>query len=158
MKPIIIWKPVNTKKLWMHFSKPLKSLAKMDLSPRLYIVHVVQSILLKKDYQKAIESYEKAFQLSDSLSSAQEDISVGEFATILGMEHLNLENKELIQKSQEIQLEKRRYLIILLCIIVVIVGVMFFRETRLNKVLRRAKDAEQSASRMKTGIHTEYEP
>ena len=27
---------------------------------------------------------------------------------------------------------------------------MFFRETRLNKVLRRAKDAEQSASRMKT--------
>ncbi|WP_455610826.1 tetratricopeptide repeat-containing sensor histidine kinase [Bacteroides sp.] len=104
----------------------------------------------KKDYQKAIESYEKAFQLSDSLSSAQEDISVGEFATILGMEHLNLENKELIQKNQEIQLEKRRYLIILLCIIVVIVGVMFFRETRLNKVLRRAKDAEQSASRMKT--------
>lgn len=104
----------------------------------------------KKDYQKAIESYEKAFELSDSLNSAQEDIAVGEFATILGMEHLNLENKELIQKNQEIQLEKRRYLIILLCIIVVIVGVMFFRETQLNKVLRRAKDAEQSASRMKT--------
>ena len=104
----------------------------------------------KKDYQKAIESYEKAFELSDSLNSAQEDIAVGEFATILGMEHLNLENKELIQKNQEIQLETRRYIIILLCIIVVIVGIMFFRETRLNKVLRRAKDAEQSASRMKT--------
>ena len=104
----------------------------------------------KKDYQKAIESYEKAFALSDSLNSAQEDIAVGEFATILGMEHLNLENKELIQKNQEIQLETRRYIIILLCIIVVIVGIMFFRETRLNKVLRRAKDAEQSASRMKT--------
>lgn len=104
----------------------------------------------KKDYQKAIESYEKAFELSDSLSSAQEDISVGEFATILGMEHLNLENKELIQKNQEIQLETRRHIIILLCIIVVIVGIMFFRETQLNKVLRRAKDAEQSASRMKT--------
>ena len=100
----------------------------------------------KKDYQKAIESYEKAFALSDSLNSAQEDIAVGEFATILGMEHLNLENKELIQKNQE----TRRYIIILLCIIVVIVGIMFFRETRLNKVLRRAKDAEQSASRMKT--------
>lgn len=56
----------------------------------------------KKDYQKAIESYEKAFALSDSLNSAQEDIAVGEFATILGMEHLNLENKELIQKNQEI--------------------------------------------------------
>ena len=66
------------------------------------------------------------------------------------MEHLNLENKELIQKNQEVQLETRRYIIILLCIIVVIVGIMFFRETRLNKVLRRAKDAEQSASRMKT--------
>ena len=104
----------------------------------------------KKDYQKAIESYEKAFELSDSLNSAQEDIAVGEFATILGMEHLNLENKELIQKNQEIQLETRRHIIILLCIIVVIVGIMFFRETRLNKVLRRAKDAEQSASRMKT--------
>ena len=104
----------------------------------------------KKDYQKAIESYEKAFELNDSLNSAQEDIAVGEFATILGMEHLNLENKELIQKNQEIQLETRRYIIILLCIIVVIVGIMFFRETRLNKVLRRAKDAEQSASRMKT--------
>ena len=63
------------------------------------------------------------------------------------MEHLNLENKELIQKNQEIQLETRRYIIILLCIIVVIVGIMFFRETRLNKVLRRAKDAAQSASR-----------
>lgn len=84
------------------------------------------------------------------MNSAQEDISVGEFATILGIEHLNLENKELIQKNQEIQLEKRRYLIILLFIIVVIVGIMFFREARLNKVLRRAKDAEQSASRMKT--------
>ncbi|RHL12771.1 MULTISPECIES: HAMP domain-containing sensor histidine kinase [Bacteroides] len=104
----------------------------------------------KKDYQKAIESYEKAFELSDSLNSAQEDIAVGEFATILGMEHLNLENKELIQKNQEIQLETRWRIIILLCIIVVIVGIMFFRETRLNKVLRRAKDAEQSASRMKT--------
>lgn len=55
----------------------------------------------KKDYQKAIESYEKAFELSDSLNSAQEDIAVGEFATILGMEHLNLENKELIQKIRK---------------------------------------------------------
>lgn len=61
------------------------------------------------------------------------------------MEHLNLENKELIQKNQEIQLETRWRIIILLCIIVVIVGIMFFRETRLNKVLRRTKDAEQSA-------------
>ena len=104
----------------------------------------------KEEYQKAVENYEYAFELNDSLSSVHEDITLGEFATILDMEHLNLENKELIQKNQEIQLEKRRYLIILLCIIVVIVGIMFFREIRLNKVLRRAKDAEQSASRMKT--------
>lgn len=104
----------------------------------------------KKDYQKATEYYEKAFALHDSLSSAQEDIAVGEFATILGMEHLNLENKELIQKNQEIQLENRQRLIILLCIVAAVIGFMFFRELRINKILRRAKDAEQSASRMKT--------
>lgn len=104
----------------------------------------------QKEYQKAIDNYKHAFQLSDSLSSATEDISVGEFATILDMEHLNLENKELIQKNQEIQLENRQRLIILLCVIVASIAFMFFREVRLNKVLRRAKDAEQSASRMKT--------
>ena len=115
--------------------------------------NVVASCNLAYFYEYGIDvdqDYEKAFELSDSLNSAQEDIAVGEFATILGMEHLNLENKELIQKNQEIQLETRWRIIILLCIIVVIVGIMFFRETRLNKVLRRAKDAEQSASRMKT--------
>lgn len=104
----------------------------------------------KKEYPKAIENLEYAFTLNDSLSSAQEDISVGEFATILGMEHLNQENKELIQKNQEIQLENRQRLIIFLCIIVASFAFMFFREVRLNRVLRRAKDAEQSASRMKT--------
>lgn len=104
----------------------------------------------KKDYTKAIENLEYAFALNDSLSSVQEDISVGEFATILGMEHLNQENKELIQKNQEILLENRQRLIILLCIIVACFAFMFFREVRLNKILRRAKDAEQSASRMKT--------
>lgn len=104
----------------------------------------------KKEYQKAIENYQHAFLLSDSLSSAHENISVGEFATILGMEHLNLENKELIQKNQEIQLENRQRLIILLCIIAAGIAFMFFRELRLNKILRRAKEAEESASRMKT--------
>ena len=43
----------------MHFSKPLKSLAKMDLSPRLYIVHVVQSILLKKTTRKQLKVMKK---------------------------------------------------------------------------------------------------
>lgn len=104
----------------------------------------------QKDYRKATQDYEYAFELNDSLNSIHEDISIGEFATILGMEHLNLENKELIQKNQEIQLENRRRLIILLCIIIASFAFMFFREVRLNKTLRRAKDAEQSASRMKT--------
>ena len=104
----------------------------------------------KKEYQKAIDNYEHAFLLSDSLGSIQEDRSAGEFATILGMEQLNQENKELIRKNQEIQLENRRRLIILLCIIVASFAFMFFREVRLNKILRRAKDVEQSASRMKT--------
>lgn len=104
----------------------------------------------KKDYKRALENYEKAFALNDSLSTAQEDIAVGEFAAILGMEHLNIENKELIQRNQEIQLENRHRLILLLGIIAVGIGFMFFRELRINKLLRRAKDAEQSASRMKT--------
>jgi len=104
----------------------------------------------KNEYKKATDYYEHAFQLTDSLNSVNEDISVGEFATILGMEHLNLENKELIQRNQEIQLENRRRLIILLCIIVACFAFMFVREVRLNKILRRAKDAEESASRMKT--------
>lgn len=103
-----------------------------------------------KDYQKAIENYEYAFALNDSINSTQEDISVGEFATILGMEYLNLENKELIQKNQEIQIENRQRLIIFLCIIMTGIAFMFFRETRLNKILRRAKETEESASRMKT--------
>lgn len=103
-----------------------------------------------KDYQKAIENYEYAFALNDSINSTQEDISVGEFATILGMEHLNLENKELIQKNQEIQIENRQRLIIFLCIIMTGIAFMFFRETRLNRILRRAKETEESASRMKT--------
>lgn len=104
----------------------------------------------KKEYQKAIESYQRAFELNDSLSIVHEDIAVGEFATILGMEHLNLENKELIQKNQEIMLQNRQRLIILLGIIATGIAFMFFREVRLNKVLRRAKAAEENASRMKT--------
>lgn len=104
----------------------------------------------KRDYPKAIKNYQRAFELSDSLNSAHEGVSVGEFATILGMEHLNLENKELIQKNQEIQLENRQRLIILLCVIAAGIAFMFFRELRLNKILRRAKEAEESASRMKT--------
>ena len=58
--------------------------------------NVVASCNLAYFYEYGIDvdqDYEKAFELSDSLNSAQEDIAVGEFATILGMEHLNLENK-----------------------------------------------------------------
>ena len=123
----------------------INDFATPPLYRRLGLIYAAQ-----KEYSKAIDNLEHAFALNDSLSSAQEDISVGEFATILGMEHLNQENKELIQKNQEILLENRRRLIILLCIIVASFAFMFFREVRLNKILRRAKDAEQSASRMKT--------
>lgn len=111
--------------------------------------------------------------LSDSANNVNEQSAVTEFSTILNLEKLKTEKKELELKSKEEQLKYNRNFIILLAIILFIVVVLFYREYHLNKRLkiserqlvlknkklteseenlRKARDKAEKASEMKTSF------
>jgi len=73
------------------------------------------------------------------------------------MERLNAEKKELVLQAQKKELHNKQLLIISLVTLLVFVFIFLYRENRLNKrllhseeELRKAKNAAETASQMKT--------
>ena len=107
----------------------------------------------------------------DSLKIENEQRASSEFATLLNVERLNAEKKELVLQSQEKELRNKTTLIISLIVLLGIVFIFLYRESRLNhklkisegelrvkndeliesrEELRKAKDRAEDNSQMKT--------
>ena len=143
-----------------------------------------ESILSSSHYRTQGEIYQKMGNMNlavkylqmyintdDSLKIANEHVSSSEFATLLNVEKLNAEKKELMLQAQEKELHNKTTLIISLIILLGILFIFLYRENFLKRKLkvseaelktkneeltvsreelRKAKDIAEASSRMKT--------
>lgn len=111
--------------------------------------------------------------LADSVNNINEQTGITEFSALLNLEKVKTEKKELELKAKEAQLSHNRSFILLLAITLLIVFILFYRESYLNKQLkvsknrltqknqelteseenlRKARDRAEKASNMKTSF------
>ena len=143
-----------------------------------------ESILSSSHYRTQGEIYQKMGNMNlavkylqmyintdDSLKIANEQVSSSEFATLLNVEKLNAEKKELMLQAQQKELHNKTTLIISLIILLGILFIFLYRENFLKRKLkvseaelktrneelmvsreelRKAKDIAEASSRMKT--------
>ena len=143
-----------------------------------------ESILSSSHYRTQGEIYQKMGNMNmavkylqmyintdDSLKIANEQVASSEFATLLNVEKLNAEKKELMLQAQEKELHNKTTLIISLIILLGILFLFLYRENFLKRKLkvseaelktkneeltvsreelRKAKDIAEASSRMKT--------
>lgn len=128
---------------------------------------------LMGNYKAAMSHMQEYITIQDSLKIKNEQRSTGEFATLLNMEKLNSEKKELILQSQKKEIRSKTTLIISLIVLLVILFIFLYRENLLNRKLRisesklkdkneeltisreelkYAKEKAETASQMKTNF------
>lgn len=125
------------------------------------------------NYKLAMSYMKEYIAMQDSLKIKNEQRSTSEFATLLDMEKLNSEKKELILQSQKKEIRSKTTLIISLIVLLMILFVFLYRENLLNRKLRLsesklkdkneeltisreelkyAKEKAETASQMKTNF------
>lgn len=99
----------------------------------------------------------KYILLEDSIRQKNEEQSISGFATLVNMERLNSEKKELLLQAQRRELHNKQLLIFSLITLLFFVFIFLYRENRLNKrllhseeELRKARNVAEAASQMKT--------
>ena len=140
-----------------------------SIKKRLYNIEYVY-YLQSKQYPKALEAAKKQ-EAEDSLKIANEQMASSEFATLLEVEKLNAEKKELMLQAQEKEIRNKTTLIISLIVLLGILFMFLYRENFLKRKLKvseselkirneeltisreelhKAKDIAEASSRMKT--------
>lgn len=120
---------------------------------------------------QAVKYLQKYIESDDSLKIANEQMASSEFATLLNVEKLNSEKKELMLQAQEKEIRNKTTLIFSLIILLGILFFFLYRESHLNRKLkvsegelkirngeltasreelRKAKDRAEANSQMKT--------
>ena len=120
---------------------------------------------------EAVKFLKKYIEADDSLKIANEQLASSEFATLLNVEKLNAEKKELMLRTKEKELSNKTTLIFSLIILLAILFLFLYRESRLNRKLkaseselrnkneeltysreelRKARDQAEATSQMKT--------
>lgn len=121
----------------------------------------------------ATDYYIKHIKIEDSLKIANEELASSEFATLLNVELLNAEKKELQLQAQKKEIRTKTGIVISLTVLLGIVFFFLYRENRLNRKLkasekelkekneeliisreevRKARDRAEAESRMKTSF------
>lgn len=93
------------------------------------------------DSKRAAQYLMEYVQVQDSINSINELNSASEFATLLGVEKLNADNKGLQVKVQEEQLQYARNITFLLGAGLLIGIIFLLRERRLNKRLKNSENS-----------------
>ena len=154
--------------------------AKMQEEERRLSESILSSIHYRTQgeiYQKmgnmnlAVKYLQMYINTDDSLKIANEQVASSEFATLLNVEKLNAEKKELMLQAQQKELHNKTTLIISLIILLGILFIFLYRENFLKRKLkvseaelkirneelmvsreelRKAKDIAEASSRMKT--------
>ena len=120
---------------------------------------------------EAVKFLKKYIEVDDSLKIANEQLASSEYATLLNVEKLNAEKKELMLRTKEKELSNKTTLIFSLIILLAILFLFLYRESRLNRKLkaseselrnkneeltysreelRKARDQAEATSQMKT--------
>ena len=120
---------------------------------------------------EAVKFLKKYIEVDDSLKIANEQLASSEYATLLNVEKLNAEKKELMLRTKEKELSNKTTLIFSLIILLTILFLFLYRESRLNRrlkaseselrnkneeltysreELRKARDQAEATSQMKT--------
>ena len=89
--------------------------------------------------EEAIKFLQKYIRVDDSLKIANERLASSEFATLLNVEKLNAEKKELMLQAKEKELSNKTTLIISLIILLGILFLFLYREGRLNRKLKTSE-------------------
>lgn len=126
---------------------------------------------------EAVKFLKKYIEVDDSLKIANEQLASSEYATLLNVEKLNAEKKELMLRTKEKELSNKTTLIFSLIILLAILFLFLYRESRLNRrlkaseselrnkneeltysreELRKARDQAEATSQMKTTFYSEY--
>ncbi len=84
----------------------------------------------------AVKYLQMYINADDSLKIANEQVSSSEFATLLNVEKLNAEKKELMLQAQEKELHNKTTLIISLIILLGILFIFLYRENFLKRKLK----------------------
>lgn len=121
----------------------------------------------------AADCFKEYIEIEKQLSVENEEITTGEFSTLLNVQQLNAEKNEMTQQAQQKQLHNTQIIIILLVVLLTVALAFFYRENLLNKrlseskeklirknqtlqqsqeELSRAKELAEQASRMKTAF------
>lgn len=106
----------------------------------------------------AIEYLQKSIAAEDTLKMANEQIASSEFATLLDVERLNADKKELILQAQKKELHNLTTLIISLIVLLSILFLFLYRESRLNRKLKisegelKSRNEELTLSREELSI------
>ena len=119
----------------------------------------------------AVKYLQMYINADDSLKIANEQLASSEYATLLNVEKLNAEKKELMLRTKEKELSNKTTLIFSLIILLAILFLFLYRESRLNRrlkaseselrnkneeltysreELRKARDQAEATSQMKT--------
>lgn len=144
------------------YQKALEATNKQELEQQRLNEHAMNSKQLRikgEIYNKMGNSNEAVkylllyIQAEDSSKIENEQRATSEFATLLNVEKLNAEKKELTLQAKEKELRNKTTLIISLIVVLGIVFVFLYRESRLNRKLRisegelRVKNEELVKSR-----------
>lgn len=81
----------------------------------------------------------KYIEVDDSLKIANEQLASSEYATLLNVEKLNAEKKELMLRTKEKELSNKTTLIFSLIILLAILFLFLYRESRLNRRLKASE-------------------
>lgn len=162
------------------YQKALEAAEKQEMEEQRFSEHVLSSnqYRIKAEIynqmgrtEEAIKYMQMYIKTDDSLKIANEQLASSEFATLLNVEKLNAEKKELLLQTQKKELRNKTTLIISLIVLLGILFVFLYRESRLNRKLklsegelrnrneeltqsredlRKARDLAEANSRMKT--------
>lgn len=88
----------------------------------------------------AADCFKEYIDIENQMKIESEEITTGEFATLLNVQQLNAEKNEVEHQAQQKQLHNTRIIIILLIFILVVAFIFIYRENLLNKKLKNSKE------------------
>lgn len=98
--------------------------------------------------EEAAGLYRESLQEDRKEKERNEEITTGEFATLLNLQQLNTEKRELEKASQEKQLQNTRIILFLLFGLLCIVVIFLYYQRKLNRKLKRSRDKLDEKNRI----------
>lgn len=162
------------------YKKALEAFGKQENKESQFNEHALNNVQVRSkadiyyqmgDTESALKCLQEYLVIDDSLKTLNEQRATSEFATLLNLEKLNSEKKELLLQAQLKDIKSKKTLIVSLIGLLGLVFVFLYRENLLNRKLRlsesklkqknseltdsreelrKAKDKAEASSKMKT--------